>query len=174
MMKVNEVLSASKLTIYVAIFSSLFGQLLMLYIGVVKVYTAFRVYILKEDISDMPELPYSVKVDPNKKEGYDEATKTFYVKSEDSPHYGKFKEYNFLRNIQESNRQAVINAGYTVDKSLSTTPPEGTPNLLSDPMYIPEGKEDYLGRKLKAVKFERDKMISNEEGLEELSYMVCL
>lgn len=55
MMKINQVLSASKLTIYIAVFASLLGQLLMLYIGVVKVYTAIKIYLLKEDISDMPE-----------------------------------------------------------------------------------------------------------------------
>ena len=51
----NEIFSASKLTIYIAIFSSLIGQLLMLFIGIMKVYEGVKIYILKEDISDMPE-----------------------------------------------------------------------------------------------------------------------
>jgi len=54
-MKINAVFSATKYTIMVAVISALIGELLMLYIGAVKVYDAAKIYLLKEDISDMPE-----------------------------------------------------------------------------------------------------------------------
>lgn len=54
-MNTNQLLNASKHTILVAIIAALIGQLLMLYIGVTKVYKALKVYLLQEDISYMPE-----------------------------------------------------------------------------------------------------------------------
>lgn len=54
-MKINQVFSASKYTILVSIIASLLGQLLVMYIGAVKVYEAIKLYLLKEDISDYPE-----------------------------------------------------------------------------------------------------------------------
>ena len=54
-MKIDKVFSASKYSIFVAIFSALIGQLLMLYIGVSKIYDALKVYLLKEEIRDLPE-----------------------------------------------------------------------------------------------------------------------
>lgn len=57
-MKIHEIFGAAKYTILVAIFSALLGQLLMLFIGVVKVYTAIKFYLLKEDLSEFPEHIY--------------------------------------------------------------------------------------------------------------------
>jgi len=57
-MSIKNIFNASKYTILVAIFSALVGQLLMLYIGISKVYVALKIYLLKEDISDMPEHIY--------------------------------------------------------------------------------------------------------------------
>jgi len=57
-MSINNIFNASKYTILVAIFSALVGQLLILYIGISKVYVALKIYLLKEDISDMPEHIY--------------------------------------------------------------------------------------------------------------------
>ena len=54
-MKIYEVFSAAKYTILVAIFSAIAGQLLMLYIGAVKVYEAAKLYLLKEDITEFPQ-----------------------------------------------------------------------------------------------------------------------
>ena len=54
-MNINKIFGASKYTIFVAIISALVGQLLMLYIGVSKVYDALKVYLLKEEIRDLPE-----------------------------------------------------------------------------------------------------------------------
>lgn len=54
-MRINKVFGASKYMIIVAIISALIGQLLMLFIGVEKVYKALKIYLLKVDISDMPE-----------------------------------------------------------------------------------------------------------------------
>jgi hypothetical protein len=54
-MKIIEIFTASKYTILVAVFSALLGQLLMLYIGVIKVYSALKVYLLKQDIRNLPE-----------------------------------------------------------------------------------------------------------------------
>jgi len=54
-MKIFPVFSAAKYTILTAIVSALLGQLLMLYIGVVKVYEAVKFYLLKEDINQYPE-----------------------------------------------------------------------------------------------------------------------
>lgn len=51
----NRIFDASRYTILVAIFSALAGQLLMLYIGVTKVYKALKTYLLKEEIKDLPE-----------------------------------------------------------------------------------------------------------------------
>lgn len=54
-MSIDKVFGTSKYTIMVAIISALIGQLLMLFIGVEKVYKALKIYLLNEDISDMPE-----------------------------------------------------------------------------------------------------------------------
>ena len=45
----------SKYSVFVAIFSALAGHLLMLYIGLIKVIDAVKIYLLKEDISDLPK-----------------------------------------------------------------------------------------------------------------------
>lgn len=54
-MKMFKVFSVAKYTILVAVFSALVGQLLLLYMGVVKVYSGVKFYLLKEDISEYPE-----------------------------------------------------------------------------------------------------------------------
>lgn len=51
----NSLFSASRYTILVAIFAALIGQLLMMYIGAMKVFDAVKLYLLKEDISSYPE-----------------------------------------------------------------------------------------------------------------------
>lgn len=53
-MPMNNLFSASRYTILVAIFAALIGQLLMMYIGAVKVFDAVKLYLLKEDISNYP------------------------------------------------------------------------------------------------------------------------
>lgn len=54
-MSMNKIFSASRYTVLVAIISALAGQLLMMYIGAVKVFEALKLYLFKEDISDYPE-----------------------------------------------------------------------------------------------------------------------
>lgn len=51
----KKLLSSVRYTVLIAIISALVGQLLMMYIGAVKVFKAVKLYILKEDISDLPE-----------------------------------------------------------------------------------------------------------------------
>lgn len=54
-MKTKNVLNASKFTMMVAVIGALVGQLLMLAIGVVKVYQAVAAYLFQEDLSAYPE-----------------------------------------------------------------------------------------------------------------------
>lgn len=51
----DKLFSATRYSILVAIIASLIGQLLMMYIGAVKVFNAVKLYLLKEDISSFPE-----------------------------------------------------------------------------------------------------------------------
>jgi len=54
----NTIFSASRYTLFAAIVSALIGQLLMMYIGAVKVFKAIKLYLLNEDISNYPEHIY--------------------------------------------------------------------------------------------------------------------
>lgn len=54
-MKIYKVFNASKYTIMAAVIATLVGHLLMLYIGIVKVYEGVKFYLAKEDISVYPE-----------------------------------------------------------------------------------------------------------------------
>ncbi len=54
-MNIIKVFNASKYTIMAAIIAALVGHLLMLYIGIVKVYEGAKFYLVKEDISAYPE-----------------------------------------------------------------------------------------------------------------------
>ncbi len=54
-MSINTIFSASRYTILVAIVAALIGELLMMYIGAVKVFEALKLYVFKEDISDYPK-----------------------------------------------------------------------------------------------------------------------
>lgn len=51
----NSLFRASRYTVLLAIFAALIGQLLMMYIGVMKVVEAVKLYVLREDISTYPE-----------------------------------------------------------------------------------------------------------------------
>ena len=50
----NKLFVGSRYTVMVAIFATLIGQVLMMYIGAVKVFEAVKLYLLKVDISDYP------------------------------------------------------------------------------------------------------------------------
>lgn len=54
-MEMDKLFRASRYSILLAIIASLIGQLLMMYIGAVKVFNAVKIYLLKEDISSLPE-----------------------------------------------------------------------------------------------------------------------
>lgn len=54
-MKLNAAFKYSRYAILIAIVGAALGQLLMLYIGAEKIFNAFSLYILKPDISALPE-----------------------------------------------------------------------------------------------------------------------
>lgn len=54
-MKLDTAFKALRYTVLVAVIGAALGELLMLYIGAEKIFEAFSLFILKSDISDLPE-----------------------------------------------------------------------------------------------------------------------
>ena len=58
-----------------------------------------------------PDLNYKVEVDPNKPEGFDKSTNTYYVKSKDTHQYEKYKQWQILKQEEKQNLEKILKAG---------------------------------------------------------------
>lgn len=75
----------------------------------------YKVYSDKNDhltlIPFYPDLNYKVEVDPNKPEGFDKSTNTYYVKSKDTHQYEKYRQWQILKQEEKENLDKIQKAG---------------------------------------------------------------
>lgn len=93
----------------------------------------YKVYSDKNDyltlIPFYPDLNYKVEVDPNKPEGFDKSTNTYYVKSKDTHQYEKYRQWQILKQEEKENLDKIQKAG------LKTSIAETTLYDAEDPDY---------------------------------------
>ena len=101
-----------------------------------------------QTINIYPDINYKLSVDPSKPEGYDKNTNTYYVPSENTHQYRKYKEWEKAKELEKQNLQIADELIKTGQFNYEVNPDQ-TKSLIkkagnyTDPNYLPEGLKSY-------------------------------
>jgi hypothetical protein len=99
-----------------------------------------------QTINIYPDINYKLAVDPSKAEGYDEATNTYYVPSENTHQYKKYKEWEKAKELEKQNlavAQELVNTGKFKLENINDELNKKVQENYANPAYIPEGLLPY-------------------------------
>jgi len=94
-----------------------------------------------QTINIYPDINYKLAVDPSKAEGYDEATNTYYVPSENTHQYKKYKEWEKAKELEKQNlavAQELVNTGKFKLENINDELNKKVQENYANPAYIPD------------------------------------